>query len=152
MEWIGLKNSDDVGILFDLKCNVYLDNVLKASGELNSVFGGSSGFSGANLYTIGIPPVTLMSGQLKVELLVRNACLNSGKSSGTARLWYNGQPIDAGPSRDAGTRVALPSVYFERTAFLLSPTAGASRTFIDKAAGAPCSPFVPFGIWTTTIP
>ena len=35
--WVGLKNSDDVGIKFDLKAEVYLNGALIGSGQQNSV-------------------------------------------------------------------------------------------------------------------
>ena len=54
--WVGLKNSDDVGIRFDLQAKVYLNGSLVGSGTLNSVAGGSSGFNNAKLHTI---PLTL---------------------------------------------------------------------------------------------
>ena len=96
---------------------------------------------------------------LRIEVLVRNACSRSGKNSGTARLWYNGQPIDSGPTRDAGSRVRVtirtdePSQdYFFRPGSTLNTTAGASRLFVNTTAGAKCSPFASFGSWRTTPP
>src|SRR3989344_5859207 len=51
--WIGLKNSDDVGTRFDLKAEVYKNGTeLVSSGQLDNVWGGSSGFNNANLQTI----------------------------------------------------------------------------------------------------
>jgi probable HAF family extracellular repeat protein len=159
--WVGLKNSDDVGIRFDLQARVYLNGSLVGSGTLNSVAGGSSGFNNAKLNTI---PLTLTapvsSGEnLRVEVLVRNACSRSGKNSGSARLWYNGQPIDGGATRDAGSRfhatidIDQPSQdYFLREGSTLSTTAGTSRLFVNTAAGAKCSPFASFGSWSTTVP
>jgi hypothetical protein len=42
---VGLKNSDDVGIRFDLRAEVYRNGTqLAGSGEVASVPGGSSGF------------------------------------------------------------------------------------------------------------
>jgi hypothetical protein len=35
---------------------------------------------------------------------VRRTCFGTGHGSGTVRLWYNGQPVDTGAGRDAGTR------------------------------------------------
>jgi hypothetical protein len=59
--WVGLTNSDDVGIRFDLKAEIYRNTtLLLGSGELASVQGGSSGFNNAHLQTI---PLTLVSGQ-----------------------------------------------------------------------------------------
>lgn len=159
--WVGLKNSDDVGIRFDLAARVYLNGVEVGSGQLNSVAGGSSGFSNARLNTIALAlsgPIAVASGNtLSVEILVRNACSASGKSSGTARLWYNGQPIDDGERRDAGSRFDATidgsnSDYYLRQASALGTTAGSARLSVDKAAGARCSAFKAFGTWTTTLP
>src|SRR5262249_30540908 len=38
--WVGLKNSDDVGLKFDLLAEVYKDSTLVSSGQVNSVSGG----------------------------------------------------------------------------------------------------------------
>jgi acyl dehydratase len=158
--WVGLKNSDDVGIRFDLKAKVYSNGSLVGSGTLNSVAGGSSGFNNATLNTIPLTLIAPVSAgdTLTVEVLVRNACWRSGKNSGSARLWYNGQPIDSGPTRDAGSRFhatidSEPSQdYFLRGGATLSTTAGTSRLFVNTAAGAKCSPFASFGSWSTTVP
>jgi hypothetical protein len=40
--WIGLKYSDDVGIAFDLRVDLYLDAVLVGSGQLNSLAGAAA--------------------------------------------------------------------------------------------------------------
>jgi hypothetical protein len=156
--WIGLGNSDDVGIAFDLQAKVFWNGSPVGSGQLDGVGGGSSGFSNAVLRSIPLtltgPVAVSTGGRLKIEVLVRNGCSGSGKNSGTARLWYNGQKVDSGPNRDAGTRFdatirGVNHDYFLRGSAALSTTAGASQLTIDKAAGAPCSAFVSFGSWTT---
>src|SRR6185295_16841774 len=43
--WIGLKNSDDIGTSFDLRAEVFQDGVLVATGQLNAVSPGGSGFN-----------------------------------------------------------------------------------------------------------
>ena len=96
----GLKNSDDVGIRFDLRAEVYYNGTtLVGSGELASAIGGSSGFNNAKLDSIplslpaavGVAPGDTLS----IKLLVRNACSGSGKNSGTARLWFNDAAADS---------------------------------------------------------
>ena len=159
--WVGLKNSDDVGIRFDLLANVYLNGAAVSSGCLGSVEGGSSGFGSAKLRAIPLTlfaPVAAASGDtLSIEILARNACSGSGKNSGTARLWYGGQAIDSGSKRDAGSRLdatigSSDSDYFLRGSFELDTAAGSVQLFVDKAAGARCSAFTSFGTWSTTLP
>jgi uncharacterized protein len=159
--WVGLKNSDDVGIKFDLKAEVYKGATLIGSGLLTGVAGGSSGFNNAKLNAI---PLTVTAfadvsagDTLSIKVFERNACSGSGKNSGTARLWYNGQPVDSGAARDAGSRfdatigIDQPSQdYFLRDTFKLNTTAGSSKQSIDKSAGAKCSAFQEFGTWSLT--
>ena len=159
--WVGLKNSDDVGIRFDLKAEVYKGATLIGSGLLTGVAGGSSGFNNAKLNAI---PLTVSAfadvstgDTLSIKVFERNACSGSGKNSGTARLWYNGQPVDSGATRDAGSRfdatigIGQPSQdYFLRDTFQLNTAAGSSKQSIDKSAGAKCSAFQEFGTWSLT--
>jgi len=82
--WIGLKNSDDVGTRFDLRAEVYQNGTtLIATGELDSVWGGSSGFNNARLNTI---PLTLIGpvGWPEGSTLTfkRNLSKNRGKLAG----------------------------------------------------------------------
>jgi hypothetical protein len=158
--WIGLKNSDAVGVKFDLLAEVLKNGSVVGSGQLNNVPGGSSGFNNAVLRTINMAlsgPVEFFPGDtLSFRLSVRVTDVG-GHSSGTARLWYNGAAIDTGPNRDAGSRfgttiAGATADYFLRTGFTLNTTAGSSRTFIDvpvnrKVGG---NPFKPFGTWSVT--
>ena len=85
--WVGLKNSDDVGIRFDLRAEVYRNGTqLVGSGEVASVPGGSSGFNNAKEDTITLTRVegaTFQSGDaVSIKLYVRNACTGSSKNSG----------------------------------------------------------------------
>jgi hypothetical protein len=159
--WVGLKNSDDVGIRFDLQARVYLNGSAVGSGHLDSVSGGSSGFNNATLSSIPLTltvPVAAHTGDtLAIEVLVRNACAGSGKSSGMARLWYNGQPMDSGPARDAGSRFdavigGTDTDYFLRENSALSSTAGDSKLSVDRAAGGKCAAFSSFGSWSASLP
>ena len=150
---MGLKNSDDVGIRFDVRAEVYRNGTqLVGSGEASSVAGGSSGFNNARLDTVALTPIagaTFFSGDsLSIKLLVRNACTGSGKNSGTARLWFN----DATANSRFSASVGSAATYFIRNAFSLATTAGPGpRQTIDVAAGAKCSPYKTLGTWTTTI-
>jgi hypothetical protein len=149
--WVGLKNSDDVGIKFDLKAEVYKDSTLVTSGQLNTV-GGGAGFNNAHLDTIlfnSFSPVDFPTGSvLKMEVYVRNACTGSGHNSGTARLWYNDS---AANSQFGATIVPNSNTYFLLNSFLLGTSAGAGpKKTVDIAAGAKCSAFKPFGTWTIT--
>jgi hypothetical protein len=159
--WVGLKNSDDVGIRFDLMAKVYLNGAPVGSGQLNSASGGSSGFNNAKLnaipLTLTVPVAAHTGDTLKIDLLVRNACSGSGKNSGTARLWYDGPPLDSGAGRGAGSRFGATiggasSDYFLRGGFSLSTTAGASPLSVDARVGAKCGAFVPFGSWSMALP
>lgn len=151
--WVGLKNSDDIGIKFDLKAEVYKGIDLIGSGELTSVPGGSSGFNNAKLNSIPLAltvPVPIQSGdQLSIKLYVRNACSGSGKNSGAARLWYNDS---AANSHFDATIDAIVNNYYLLDGFLLglNPGLGPKKT-IDIAAGSKCSPFKLFGTWNTTL-
>ena len=159
--WVGLTNSDAVGIRFDLQAIAYLNNNPIGTATANSVSGGSSGFNNAVLTSMAFnsftPQVISTGDTFAIQVFARNACLNSGKNSGSARLWYNGQPIDTGSTRDAGSRfdatvLGTNSNYYLRTGNALSTTAGSSKASVDVNAGAKCGPFVSFGTWSTTLP
>ena len=150
--WVGLKNSDDVGIKFDLYAELYAGGSLVGSGQVNSVPGGSSGFNNAKLDTIPLnlsatsefPTGTILS----IKLYVRNACAGSGKNSGTARLWYNDVVAN---SRFAATIGGVKRNYYLLNGFTLANAAGPGpKKTIDVAAGAKCSAFKPFGTWSVT--
>lgn len=150
--WIGLKNSDDVGIKFDLMAEAYVDSTLVSSGELASVPGGSSGFNNANLQTIpfdSFSGINSPSGSvLSIKVYARNACIGSGKNSGNARLWYN----DSAANSSFGTTIGgtQSSRYLvENFGLSTSPGTGLKQK-VDVAAGAKCSPFKLFGTWSIT--
>ena len=163
--WVGLKNSDDVGLRLDLKAEVFLNSTSNppvATGEADNVPSGSSGFNNAKLnsvfLTLAEGPTGIIPGdQLLLRVSVRRTCFGGGHASGTARLWYNGAAIDTGAGRNAGSRFdvtqgGVNSEEYLRTGFALSTSAGSSRTFIDKFVDSktpcPSRPFVPFGTWT----
>ena len=169
--WIGLKNSDDAGLRVDLRADVFVKNgaaeTLVGGGQLDNQSAGSSGFNNALLYTIPLSltagPVDVPTGaQLEVRVSARRTCASlAGHFTGTVRLWFNGQNIDGGPTRDAGTRVTLTkngagAEYFLKTGFVLNLGAGLPRTSLDQfvnsavSCGAPAGrPFTSFGTWIT---
>jgi hypothetical protein len=165
--WVGLKNSDDVGLRLDLLVEVFVNGTKVGQGELDNVSAGSSGFSNAILNTI---PLALSGGsvsagsgsQLSVKVSARRTCSAViGHNSGTATLWYNGQPVDSGAGRDAGSRfdatiADTTSNYFLRSGSALSTTAGSSKTSADvvvnSAVACPARPFTSFGTWSVAVP
>jgi len=160
--WVGLKNSDAVGLKLDLLAEVFVGGDKIAEGVLDNVSSGSSGFNNAILHAV---PLGLVNGTVEVtaplQLMVsaRRTCAGGGHNSGTPRLWYNGQAIDSGPARNAGSRFdaticGSTDNYHLRTGFALSKTAGTSRSFADKfvdsTAVCPDRPYTTFGTWTLT--
>ena len=96
--WIGLKNSDAVGLRVDLRVEVFVNGDKVGEGQLNNASTGSSGFNNAQLHTIPLaltggptPPVSTLS----VRVSVRRTCSGGGHNSGTPRLWYDGPDIDS---------------------------------------------------------
>ena len=64
---------------------------------------------------------------LRVE--ARRTCSGGGPNAGTVREWYNGEAIDSGPQRDAGSRIGgtiggQAGELFQRPMFLLLPNDG----------------------------
>jgi beta-lactamase superfamily II metal-dependent hydrolase/DNA/RNA endonuclease YhcR with UshA esterase domain len=158
--WIGLKNSDAVGLRLDVRTQVLVNGEVAASGDLNNVSAGGSGFNNAILQSVAMslsaPVEVPAGGLLSVQVSVRRTCFGGGHNSGIAREWYNGQPVDGGAGRDAGSRIRLTvggvmSDYFLRHAFGLATAAGTAKQSADAAvnssAACPARPFVPFGTW-----
>ncbi len=150
--WVGLKNSDDVGVKFDVKAEVYVGSTLVSSGETDSVAAGSSGFNNAKLDTINFgsfSAVNFPSGTtLTLKLYVRNACVGSGHNSGTARLWYNDS--QANSLFDANINGNDSNYYLVSSAMLSTSVGSGPKQTIDVAAGAKCSAFKQFGSWSVT--
>jgi hypothetical protein len=151
--WLGLKNSDDVGTKFDLLAEVFQNGQLIASGQLNNVPGGSSGFNNAVLRTVNLAlpmPVGIQTGDIvSIRLSVRIAA-NSGHQSGTARLWFNDA---AANSRFSATTGGVTNNYFLRNGFGLSTVAGTGPkatidVLVNRNVGG--NPFKPFGTWNFT--
>jgi DNA/RNA endonuclease G (NUC1) len=164
--WIGQKNSDDVGLRVDLRAQVLVNGSIAATGELLNVSAGSSGFNNAVLQSIAM---TLTAGPVEVprfgvvslRLDARRTCSGGGHNSGLVREWYNGDAVDSGPRRDAGSRVTATigghaAELFQRPLFLLLPNDGNVRTAVDVAVNSsvscPARPYVPFGVWSIMVP
>jgi hypothetical protein len=150
--WIGLKNSDDVGIKFDLQVEAYVNGNLVSTGELDSVSGGSGGFNNAHLQTIpfnSFSSVDFPTGStLSIKVYVRNACGGSGHNSGTARLWYNDTQANSQFGSTIGTNTYNDYLLNN---FVLGTSVGPGpKKTVDVSAGAKCSTFKPFGTWIIT--
>jgi DNA/RNA endonuclease G (NUC1) len=164
--WIGLRNNGDAGLRVDIRAQVLVNGVMAATGELANVSAGGGGFNGAILQSIGmslpagpveVPRFAVVS--LRVE--ARRTCSGGGPSSGIVREWYNGQAVDSGPGRDAGSRISgtlggQTWDVFQRPLFLLLPDDGTNRLSADAAvnssAACPARPYVPFGVWSILVP
>ncbi|MCI0391248.1 MAG: FG-GAP repeat protein [Acidobacteria bacterium] len=160
--WVGLKNnknsdggknSDNVETKFDLLAEVFKNETLIGSGQLDGVSSGSNGFNKAVLNTInlGLPaPVNVCPGDiLKIKLSVRIAA-NSGHLSGTARLWFNDA---AANSRFDATIGGVTNDHFLLDGFTLSTVAGVGPkmtidVLVNRAVDG--NPFKPFGTWSKT--
>ena len=153
-EWIGLKNSDDVGTNFDLKAEVYKNNTLIGSGETLNQSGGSSGFNNAKNRAITLAlsqsNVSFLAGdKLAVKLYVRVTPVG-GHRSGTARLWYNDAQAD---THFDATINGVTSNWYIRAGGGLETTPGAGPkttidVFSDRLVGG--NPYKIFGTWTHT--
>jgi hypothetical protein len=150
--WVGLQNSQDKGIKFDLKAEAYKDGVLITSGESDSVDSGGAEFNNANLDTINFnsfSPIDFPAGsQLSIKLYVRNSCSGSKNNGKTARLWYN----DSGAN--SGFRVIIDSVatnyYLVNDASLSTNVGSGPKLTKDVDTKTKCAPFSPFGTWAIT--
>jgi hypothetical protein len=150
----------------DLRAELLVNGTVAASGTLNNVSAGSSGFNNAILQSLGMSlasgPVDLPAGaQIATRVSVRRTCAAGGHNSGTVREWFNGLPLDNGPIRDAGTRLDVTAAgttwtLFLRNGFDLNLLTGINRQSVDAAVNSgsacPARPFVPFGQWSTTLP
>lgn len=164
--WVGLKNSDDVGLRLDLRAEVLIGGQKVGQGEIANVAAGSSGFANAVRQVI---PLALTNGPaavppgsaLQVNVWVRRTCTaGPGHVSGTARFWFDGKPVDSGAARDAGagfvaTIAGVEAEFFLRSSQVLNTQAGSTRVSIDKAVDskqACANRFISFGTWTVTLP
>jgi len=160
--WLGLKDSDAVGLRVDLRTELLVNGSVVSTGDLLNAPTGSSGFNNAILQSVAM---SLTSGSLEVQpgaplsvrVSVRRTCSGAGHNSGRVREWFNGEPIDSGATRDAGSRIQLTlggvtADYFLRNAFGLSTTAGASKQSVELTvnSSAPCGtrPYSVLGVWS----
>jgi hypothetical protein len=168
--WIGLANSDDVGLRVDLRAEVLVDNVVVDSAEVDNVGTGSSGFNNASLSTLSFAGHSAAIGDsstLGIRFSARRTCFGGGHNSGRVRLWFNGDPIDQdvlpsrfgqGPppaSHDAGSRVSTPDAlyyYLEPSFAAVGLFHNSARTFQDATVSStqacPSRPFTSFGTWS----
>src|SRR5262249_20855038 len=135
--WVGLKNSDAVGLRLDLFAQVSVGGQEVARGQLDNVSAGGSGFNNARPSTIPlrfvppyIPPVALPdAGELQITLKARRTCAGGGHASGTARLWFDDAQA---ASRFALTIVGVTKSFFLRSgaplALAVSPGPGPKKT------------------------
>jgi len=163
--WIG-QNGSIRKLKYDLQAEVLVDGATVAIEQLSNVKAGGSAFNRAVLDTItlalGSPTNVPADASLAIRVSVRITCATSSSGvSSVARLWYNGQPIDGGKARDAGSRFdatigGTNRNYFLRPAFALATTAGSARQFIDvpvnDASACPGRAFMPFGTWSVNLP
>ena len=90
--WIGLKKSNDAGILFDLKAVVKRE---RQRGELRRATRRAGWRQGFRQREPAHRPAVVSGGRVpagrqhQCQAVVRNSCLASPQNSGTARLWYN---------------------------------------------------------------
>ena len=168
--WIGINNSDDVGLRVDLLAEVFLKagtTVTKiGEGELDNQTTGGSGFANAALKSvpiglIGDAAVVRPGSELQYKLSVRRTCAPAGHDAGTVAFWYNGRAVDSGSTRDAGSRVAaavggVAGAFFMHPGLALSDTAATARTSINvpltSAQPCPGRVFTPVGTWAGALP
>lgn len=161
---VGLQNNDAVGLKIDLLVEVFVDTTKVGQGQLNNVSTGSSGFNNALLDTIPLAltgPAPVPAGSaLKIKVSVRRTCTGTGHLSGAVRLWHNGQLVDNGANRDAGSRFnatigdspTTTTNYFLGTGLARSRTVGTSKQSVDVTVDSkepcPARTFKPFGTWS----
>jgi hypothetical protein len=106
--WIGVKNKADNGLRVDLLAEVFVNGLASGTSVLTNLTTGiPGGFANAFFYTVPLPPLDVPSGAtLDLKVSARRSCSGAGVNTGTARLWYNGKPVDSGTSEDAGSRSA----------------------------------------------
>jgi len=150
--WVGLKNSDSVGLRLDFLVEVYRNGQLIGSGQLDDQAGGSSGFNNAILRTVGLvqsQPASFNPGdQLSIKLSVRAG--PTGHVSGFARLWYN--DAAANSRFDIGLD-GNPNTFYLLDGFVLGNAAGPGPkktidVFVHRNQNG--NAFKPFGTWVKT--
>jgi hypothetical protein len=164
--WIGLRSGGDAGLRVDVRAQVLVNGVVAAVGELPDIPAGGAGFNNAILQSIAmslpagpveVPRFAIVS--LRIE--TRRTCSGGGPTAGTVREWYNGEAIDSGTQRNAGSRVGVTvggqtGELYQRPLFLLLPNDGSIRLSADanvnSTAPCPARAYVPFGVWSIVVP
>lgn len=153
--WLSLKNPSDLTITLDLKAEIFKNNSLISSGQVESISPGMGimGFASASQHSMKFNAISQTSfpvgTNLKIKLSARNACRGSLRNAGIIRLWYG----DKQATTQFGATVdGKNKMYYLTDAFLLSPLAGTGmKKSIDVQAGGRCSDFKPFGTWTMSL-
>jgi uncharacterized repeat protein (TIGR01451 family) len=161
--WVG-QNGTDKKLKFDLLAEVLVNGSVVGTGQLSNVSAGGTAFSKAKLdavsLALGATTAVPAGASFSIRVSVRASC-SVAANSGIARLWYNGQPVDNGKQKDAGSRFdatigGTNNNYFLRQAFMLDTAPGSSRQSIDVAVNGntacPARAFTPFGTWSVSLP
>jgi uncharacterized repeat protein (TIGR01451 family) len=163
--WVG-QGGRNKKLKLDLLAEVLVNGQVVGSGQLANVNSGTGSFKKAVFdtvsMTLGSPAAVPPGATLSLRLSVRVACATVGTGiAGTATLWYNGQQVDSGKRKDAGSRFGATigganNSFFLRTGFALASAAGTSKqslnVAVSDASACPARPFTPFGTWSVTIP
>ena len=161
----GLRNNGDAGLRVDLRAQVLVNGVVAAIGELPNVRRAAAASttpscSRSRCRCVGpveVPRFAIVS--LRVE--ARRTCSGGGPNAGTVREWYNGEAIDSGSHRDAGSRIGgtiggQAGELFQRPMFLLLPNDGNVRLSVDAAVNSsvscPARPVCPVRRWSMIVP
>lgn len=142
----------DFGLRLDVLAEVYKDDTLVTSGQLNGVTVGSGTFANATRLTIPFDPFSPVlfppGSQLKIKYSVRNACNGSLRNNGTARIWFNDTQANSFFNATIGESTYI---FYLRDNFVLTPTVGnGPRQNIAMQVGQRCSTFKPLGTWLIT--
>ena len=163
--WAG-QGGRNKKLKFDLLAEVLVNGQVVGSGQISNVNSGTGSFKKAVFDTLSltlgspaaVPPGATLS--LRVSVRVSCATVDTG-IAGTATLWYNGQQVDTGKRKDAGSRFVATigganNNYFLRSGFALASAAGTSKQSVNvavsDASACPGRPFTPFGTWSATVP
>jgi hypothetical protein len=161
---VGIGDVSSTGIRIDLKAKLYVNDTLVAVGQHDSLsVGVDPRYAFAKLGSIPLKltdnEVEVTPGsELRVRVLVRNACTGSGQPSGHhPPLVQRYRPANRAGRHGADSCVDVTiegstSSYFFRSGLALDTSTGASRDWVAVDVGDPCGPWVPFGTWSVTLP
>ncbi len=147
--WIGSKDDDSK---VDLRAEVYKDENLVSSGEVDGIRIRGENFKKAKLITIpfvAFSSVNFSDGsKLSLKLLTKRTCSRENDDSAKIALWYNDGQANSHFGATIGDNV---SDYFLRENFVLDSLVGTGpRKEIDIKFGKKdgCSVFKSFGTWS----